>query len=199
MTQERERFERLVRESSGQVLAALIGCLRDFDLAEESLADAWLLAAERWPRDGFPDNPEAWLYTVARRRAIDQIRRESTRGDRRSAAHAALVVRAEGDHDDLDQRWRSGIEDDRLRLVFTCCQPSLSTEAQVALTLRAVGGLSSEEIARAFLVPSATMSQRLVRAERKTRLAGIPYCMPSGHELTCTTPAAMPASTTTVT
>ena len=183
MTPERDRFERLVRDSSGQVLAALIGHLGDFDLAEESLGDAWLLAAERWPRSGFPERPEAWLYTVARRRAVDRIRRERLRGDRQSAAQERLLDRSTESDDEIDQRWRSGISDDRLRLLFTCCHPALAPEAQIALTLRTVGGLTTDELARAFLVPPATMGQRIVRAKKKIRLAGIPYRVPLGDEL----------------
>ena len=183
MTAERDRFDRLVRDASGQVLAALIANLGDFDLAEEALAEAWLLAAERWPTSGFPDRPEAWLFTVARRKAIDRLRRERTRSDRQRAAHQSMSMRADDAERDAEERWRSGVDDDRLRLIFTCCHPALAPEAQVALTLRAVGGLTTDEIARAFLVPEATMGQRIVRAKRKIRLAAIPYRVPDGHEL----------------
>jgi RNA polymerase sigma-70 factor (ECF subfamily) len=179
----RARFEHLVRAVSGQVLATLIGQLRDFDDAEDALAEAWLLAAERWPVDGFPGEPAAWLLTVARRKAIDRIRREAGRGDRQAAAQRLAELRADESDEDAAARWASGVADDRLRLLFTCCHPALSIEARVALTLRTVGGLSTAEVARAFLVEESTMAQRLVRAKRKIRLARIPYRVPAGHEL----------------
>ncbi|MCU1456666.1 MAG: polymerase subunit sigma-24 [Actinomycetia bacterium] len=180
---ERERFEQLVRSSSGRLLAALVANLGDLDLAQDSLADAFLAAAQRWPRDGFPDDPDAWLYTVARRRALDHIRRESTRSGRE---RATLETQAEvlADREaETDASRRSGIEDHRLRLVFTCCHPALPLDARVALTLRTLGGLTTAEIGRAFLVPETTMAQRLTRAKRKIRVAGIPYRIPTATEL----------------
>lgn len=183
-TTDRAEFERLVRRSSGQVLATLIRHVGDIDLAEEALGDALLLAAEHWPRDGFPDSPEAWLVTVGRRRAIDRIRRERQRDDRQRTAARLHETDDSVAQELATERWRSGIDDDRLRLVFTCCHPALAPEAQIALTLRTVAGLATAEIARAFLVPEATMAQRLVRAKRKIRVARIPYRVPAGHELT---------------
>ncbi len=180
---ERERFEQLVRASSGRLLAALIANLGDIDLAQDSLADAFLAAAQRWPRDGYPDDPDAWLYTVARRRALDHIRRESTRAGREQAT---LAIDAEVRADrrvETEDTLRSGVEDHRLRLVFTCCHPALPLDARVALTLRTLGGLTTGEIARAFLVPETTMAQRLTRAKRKIRVAGIPYRIPTATEL----------------
>jgi RNA polymerase sigma-70 factor (ECF subfamily) len=157
------------------VLASLIGYFGDFDLAEDAAAEAFAIAAQRWPSDGVPGNPAAWLVTTARRRAIDRLRR-----DRVLAGKLRLLAAEPESRDSVDN---TAIPDERLELVFTCCHPALAVEAQVALTLRAVGGLSTEEIARAFLVPPETMKRRLTRAKSKIKVAGIPFSVPSGPRL----------------
>jgi RNA polymerase sigma-70 factor (ECF subfamily) len=173
-------IERVFRAEHGRVFASLIAALRDFDTAEEALQDAFIVAVERWPRDGVPPNPAAWIVKAARRKAIDRWRRERARVDKYSAlGDPGVTVEDSG----VDLRDDGSLVDDRLRLIFTCCHPALSLEAQVALTLRTLGGLSTAEIASALLVPEPTLGQRLFRAKRNIHDAGIPYQIPPDHEL----------------
>jgi len=172
-------LERVFREQWGRVLAALIGFLGDFDLAEETAQEAFAIAAARWPNEGTPANPGAWLITTARNRAINRIRREQT-----LAAKTRLLAAEQTRQAEMDELDDTAFPDERLELLFTCCHPALAMPAQVALTLRALGGLTTQEIAHAFLVPEATMAQRLVRAKQKIKVSGIPFRVPAGHLLT---------------
>jgi RNA polymerase sigma-70 factor (ECF subfamily) len=171
-------LDSVFRRHWGRVVASLVGYLGDFELAEDAAQEAFAIAAERWPRQGAPENPVAWLITTARNRAIDRVRRE-----RALAAKTRLLERDKAVEDDVNDLGSDQIGDERLELLFTCCHPALSTEAQVALTLRTLGGLTNDEIARAFLVSPETMKRRLSRARTKIKLARIPFSVPPARLL----------------
>lgn len=194
----RAAIERVFREESGRIMATLVRVLGSFDLAEESLQDALAEALAHWPSDGVPDRPGAWLTVAARRKAIDRLRHDRTGRLKLASSVMPGAPEAgnvgEDEFDRLERDLLTTVEDDQLLLIFTCCHPALGRDAQVALTLRTLCGLTTREIARAFLLPEETLAQRIVRAKRKIRAAGIPYARPSADEL----PERLPGVLTTV-
>ncbi len=173
-------IDRIYRAESGRILATLIRLLGSFDLAEELMQEAFTVALEQWPGRGIPDNPRAWLISTAHHKGIDRLRRQTRFDSKREELQKLAELEQQFSKAEEDMGVQDGVNDDRLRLIFTCCHPALALEVQVALTLRTLCGLTTEEIARAFLVTLPTMAQRLVRAKQKIRDARIPNCSPVG-------------------